>query len=297
MTLTQLTYFSRAAQLQHFNRAAQELNISEPSLLRSIRGLEEEFGVILFERKGRNVVLTSAGQTLMKRAEIILQEVEETTRRMRHMSDTGGLINMAYVSPLATRYIPETVRAFLQMEKNRDVLFYFHIDITSRNIRGLKNGEYDLIFASYMENEPEIYFEPIITQEMVIIAPVDHPINDMEEVHLNVLEDYPHIAYDNISELGRQTREFFRRRKIRPSIICESTDENGIAALVAAGFGLSLIADVDAIYRDDISIIHLPESETFRHIVYLAYMRERYQIPAVKRLIRFVKEGAGTHND
>ena len=64
MTLNQLGYFYQAAVLQHFNQAAEKMNISEPSLSRSISSLEDELGVTLFEKRGRNVILTKAGETV-----------------------------------------------------------------------------------------------------------------------------------------------------------------------------------------------------------------------------------------
>lgn len=62
MTLNQLTYFRKIARLEHFSRAAEELNISQPSLSRSMDTLERELGLPLFEKQGRNVVLTKYGR-------------------------------------------------------------------------------------------------------------------------------------------------------------------------------------------------------------------------------------------
>ena len=66
--------------------------------------------------------------------------------------------------------------------------------------------------------------------------------------------------------------------------------ENGIASLVAQGFGIALVADVDAIHRDDICIRHLVSHESFSHTVYMGYMTGKYQLPAIKRFIEFVRE-------
>ena len=63
MTLNQLSYFYQAAVLEHFNQAAEKMNITEPSLSRSIAALEDELGVTLFEKKGRNV--TAVGCNLV----------------------------------------------------------------------------------------------------------------------------------------------------------------------------------------------------------------------------------------
>ena len=83
MTLNQLQYFYEAAKTQHFNRAADNLSISQPSLSRAIAALENEMGVILFERMGRNVSLTKAGQVFYEHAEKILEDISVAERK-RH---------------------------------------------------------------------------------------------------------------------------------------------------------------------------------------------------------------------
>ena len=75
--------------------------------------------------------------------------------------------------------------------------------------------------------------------------------------------DYPVLGYARHSGLGKYTRSFFKKHDVSPNFICESPDENGIASLVAQGFGIALVADVDAIHRDDICIRHLVSHESF----------------------------------
>ncbi len=289
MTLNQLSYFYEAATLQHFNQAAEKLNISEPSLSRSIASLEDEFGTTLFEKKGRNVILTKAGQIFLEHVSLILNEVNRAEAKMHQLASDGGHIDIAYVSPLARTYIPHTVRTFLAQDENRNVTFNFHQDITSRNVAGLKNGSYDLIFGSYADNEPGIEFVPIIRQEIVVILPLHHPLTKKDTLESGVFEQYPVLGYDRTSGLGKYTHSFFKEHGVRPNFICESPDENGIASLVAENFGIALVADVESIHRDDICIRSLIPSEAIYHTVYMGYMRGRYQLPAVQRLIQFVR--------
>ena len=82
MTLNQLGYFYHAAVLQHFNQAAEKMNISEPSLSRSIAALEDELGVTLFEKRGRNVILTKAGEIFLEHATQILDDVKRAENKM-----------------------------------------------------------------------------------------------------------------------------------------------------------------------------------------------------------------------
>ena len=89
MTLNQLGYFYQAAVLQHFNQAAEKMNISEPSLSRSISSLEDELGVTLFEKRGRNVILTKAGEIFLEHATQILDDVKRAENKMHHLATVG----------------------------------------------------------------------------------------------------------------------------------------------------------------------------------------------------------------
>ena len=288
MTLNQLMYFYEAARLQHFNQAAEKLHISEPSLSRSINSLESELGVVLFERTGRNVVLTKTGDVFFEHAEKILNEIHLAERKMQQLSGTGGHIDLAYVAPLADSFIPNVCRAFLLEEKNKEVTFNFHQGVTPKNIEGLKSGNFDIIFGSFVKDEPNIKFIPILQQELVAIVPKGHPLELCETVDAAVFAEYPVLNYTRGSGLGRLTHDFFMQNKIQPEFICESPDENGIASLVAANFGIALVADVDSIHRDDVIIKKLSNEYSVSHTVYMAYMKGRYQMPAVKRMIDYI---------
>lgn len=289
MTLNQLNYFYQAAILQHFNQAAEKLNISEPSLSRSISTLESELGLLLFEKRGRNVVLTKAGEIFLEYAAQILDDVKRAENKMHQLITDGGQINIAYVSPLAREYIPNIVSNFLSLEQNKNITFNFSQDVTDVNIDGLKKGNYDLIFGSYNENEPNIEFVPITRQEIVAILPVGHPLTGKKAISASDFAKYQVLCYIKHSGLGKSTRNFFSEHGITPNIICESPDENGIASLVAKGFGIALIADVDAIHREGICIRPLIPGQSFYHTVYMGYVRGKYQLPAVHRFIAFVK--------
>ena len=149
MTLNQILYFQTVARHQHFRLAAAELSISQPSLSRSIAVLEEELGIILFERKGRTVTLTKYGKLFLEHADRILDEVRLAQKHMKKLSGNAGHVDIGYVFPLAAHYIPHTVRRFLSTQKNKDVTFNFHQSHTGEMIRGLKNEKYDVIVINF----------------------------------------------------------------------------------------------------------------------------------------------------
>ena len=106
MTLNQLIYFQTVARCQHFRLAASELNISQPSLSHSISNLEEELGIILFERKGRTVTLTKYGKIFLEHTDRILDDVRLAEKHMKKLSGNSGHVDIAYVFPLPPGIFP-----------------------------------------------------------------------------------------------------------------------------------------------------------------------------------------------
>ena len=289
MTLSQLEYFQTIAKLQHYRQAAEVLMISQPSLSRSMAALEEELGLVLFEKSGRNVILTKPGHILLEHADRILSEIHTAKYRMRQLANGDGHIDIAYVFPLASYYIPRTVRAFLDEKPNRNITFTFNQSHTAEMVAGLKAGKHDIIFCSHVKNEPDITFVPVLQQDMVVISPKSHPLSESGTVSYRELTQYPVIGYDRFSVLGGFTNQFYEQYNLNVNIICECPDENTIAALVAEQFGIALVANVDALKNALIEILPLEDIE-LKHTVYMGYLKERYRTPAVKRFIHFINE-------
>jgi DNA-binding transcriptional LysR family regulator len=88
MELTQLKYFFITAGYEHITRAAEELHIAQPALTQSIHRLEEELGIKLFERHGRNIKLSPSGRILQKRLSVIFSELDSA---IAEMWDVAGI--------------------------------------------------------------------------------------------------------------------------------------------------------------------------------------------------------------
>ena len=290
MNLNQLSYFQKIATLQHYHQAARELNVSQPSLSRSIANLEEELGLPLFRKNGRNIELTKYGKIFLEHVNKILEEVKIAEDKMKALANAkGGHIALAYVFPLAKSYIPQLVRSFLDWEDSSNITFSMTQEITNKMLRDLKSEKYDVIFGSYVSNEPEIEFVPVINQEMVVITPLEHPLKHKKEVLLEDLLSYPVIGYDRTSGLGQFTTSIYQQNRMEPKIAFETSDENAIAALVAENFGVGFVAHVESLREYDVEILHLSNVKPY-HTVYMAYLKNNIMIPAVEKFIGFVKK-------
>ena len=289
MNLNQLYYFRTVAHLQHFRQAAQELNISQPSLSYAISSLEAELGTYLFEKQGRNVVLTKYGKFYLEYVEEALDKLELGEKKLRQItSSTKGNIDIAYVAPLASSYIPQSARGFLEHGNNKGITFTFRQGITTDLIKGLKSSKFDVIFCSHVDNEPDIVFEKIIEDELVLITPPDHPLAKYDSIDLKDTEPYPQVVYNKESGLGKSTREIFKSINMEPNIICQGEDEHGIYGLVTEGFGIALVAKTQELDTLNVKQINISNPKCTRRL-YLAYMKNIFLAPAVKNFIQYVR--------
>lgn len=289
MNLNQLYYFQTVARLQHFSKAAQELHISQPSLSYAMSSLEKELETCLFEKQGRNVVLTKYGRFFLEHVNASLQELENGIHQLqKYTSSKKGQIDIGYIYPLAPRYIPKMARSFLSLPENKDVNFTFYQGITSDLIDGLKNEKYDIIFSSQVPEETDLEFHSLIEHTLSVIVPVGHPLARLDEIQFHQIIDYPLVVYNRETGLGQLTLKLFEISNLTPNIICEAENEQALYGLVSEGFGISLAAVIPEVKLYQVKVIPVVESYCKRHI-HMAYLKNRYQIPAVKRFIQYAQ--------
>lgn len=192
MTLNQLYYFRTAAGQLNFHRTAEQLMISQPSLSAAIASLERELGVPLFLRKGRHLELSKYGLLYFKEVDALLGRLDSVNATLKRAARPGqGHIDVGYIAPLSPKFMPETVRAFLQQPGYEQVTFGFRELPTRELLDGLKTFLYDVVFCIYEEGEPEVEFVPLLDQELVAIVPPDHPLAAEDQILLSQLAPTP----------------------------------------------------------------------------------------------------------
>ena len=290
MTLNQIYYFQTVARYENYRKAAEELYISQPSLSRSIASLESELGVLLFVKNGRGVNLTKGGKLFLEYADRIIDECEIAKNKMKEMASDGGKIDIGYVFPLASHYIPHNVRDFLNKKENKNVTFNFFQNHTSAIAKKVRSGELDVGFGGYIDKE-EFEFFPVLSEEMVLITPKGHELESHKKVSIQELRNYPVIGYDRESWLGNYTKQLYRRLAFQPNIVVECPDEHSIVALVSEDFGVALVPAIEEINENRVNIHRFDDIELMHH-TFMFWMRDRYQLPAVERFIEYMKQKA-----
>ena len=291
MNLYHLRYFVTLAHLEHYTKAAELLAITQPSLSHAISSLEKELGVKLFEKEGRNVVLTKCGQVFLEDVQQSLNILDSSINKLQMTGSGEGQIDLAVLRTLSTQFVPGLVRDYLNEHPGQNIDFRFHnsTGLTPDMIEGLKNRKYDIAFCSKMDNEPSVEFIPVAKQELVLIVPNGHPLCTREEIDLSETLDYTHIAFSRRSGLRPIIDKLFKDYKRHPHIAYEVEEDEAVAGLVASDFGIAIVPHMALLNYMPVQIIHIAH-HTWKRIFYMCTLKDVYQAPAVNDFKRFVKE-------
>ncbi|MDP4105175.1 MAG: LysR family transcriptional regulator [Bacillota bacterium] len=287
MNLRQLQYFRELAKIEHITQAAEKLSITQPSLSHAISELEKELGTFLFEKQGRNIRLTKYGKYFLTYVDNALEELEKGQKNLRELTSPGhGRIDLAFIYTLGAEIVPNMIKAFVSNEEHKDISFSFHQGTTKSLISRLKEDRYDLAFCSFVENEPEIEFTPLVQQELVLVVPHDHPLATQDSIDLKDTASYPFIFYSKKSGLRPIIDGLFAKVNITPNMICEVVEDSAIAGLVSINYGIAVMPRITSLNFFNVKVLPISSPANYRFI-YIASVKNRYLSPAASLFRNF----------
>ena len=287
MNLDYLRYFVKLAQVGHYTRASEQLNISQPSLSHAVRQLEEELGVPLFERQGRNTQLTQFGEEFLDCAVRTLATLDEGVISLRRKAKGEGLIRLGFLRVLGTNYVPRLAARFLAARPDRQIQFTFHSGRTQELLEGLADRRYDLVFCSRPAPELGLTAVPVRAQGLVLIVPPGHPLAGRAGVSLAEAAPYPMVCFSRDSGLRAVVDELFDALGVCPQVAWETEEDQVVAGLVAQGFGIGIVPYMELLLRLDVKIIQLA-SPSWERNFYMISQRGGYMSPAVANFRKYV---------
>jgi DNA-binding transcriptional LysR family regulator len=236
MLTDQLRYFVAAARSEHMARAAEQLDLSQPALSRSIQKLEEELGLPLFDRVGRGVRLNDAGKILLRRVDRANAEFEDALRELKDFGAAKS-VSLGYLSTFGVRLIPELVKGFSALEP--DLQFNLFEAPSPLLTKQLLNGEVDLCVSTELF-DPGLEWRPLFKEELFALVPVEHPLAARKSIELIDLADEPFVALRAGHGLRLVLDELCARAGFKPKINLEGYEVSSLRGLVVAGFGVTL---------------------------------------------------------
>ena len=289
MTLDQWKYLETAANTLHRGKAAQLLNISQPSLSISIKKLEAELEVPLFQSEGRGIALTSYGRELLPYARSILQQTEAAKKHLKKEADKLNMeIHFAYTASIAYLCIPRLFRDFMAATKGKYLIYSDEMP-SDKIAEGIKEGRFDLGICSRIEPDPDIVQIPIIYQPFVLILPSSAPYAGLDFATPEDIQEIPFVSYLTDYPMYRQVSGLFQKYGLTPQITHFAYSEDSIAQLVSQELGISIVAETESLASYENIRILRPSWLTDGRYLYLTYHRLRHQGDGARAMTEFIK--------
>lgn len=234
--------------MENVSRAAtQKLYVSQPSLSRQIRDLEQELGVQLLERRAKSVSVTEAGRVFLEKARAILKETDDAVAEVRTFA--GKTATELHVGdwPLATGQImPGLLRAYQKAMPNVHVKL--HDWPVEKNIAGVRDGRLQLAIlipplkANALE---ELQFQELLTVRVCLAVSCDHPFAKRKSVSLAeaVREKFVGLTRDEYPRYQEYLGAIFAKVNDKPHVVEEHDGWSGVFSAVSAGTGVAISSE------------------------------------------------------
>ena len=239
-TIKHLQYFVAACEAESVKKAAERLNISQPSVSAAIAHLEGVFGVQLFIRHhAKGLSLTSSGRRLLGRANQLLKHAESLHQYASDLAGSlSGVLDVACFLTLAPVIMPNLIRGF---QKNFPrLVVHCHEGDHGKLYRGLLKGDFEIALVYDMGPHSETEFVPILELPPYVILPPRHRLAGEDWVALEDLAEEPLVLLDLPHSRDYFMRLFYRQN-LEPNIVYRTTSPDMVRGLVANGLGYALM--------------------------------------------------------
>lgn len=286
MELQQLRYFLTLARTSSFIRAAEEENVAQPTLSQQIKKLESLLGAPLFDRLGRGVRLTLYGQALVIRAEQILRSVGDAQKELSSLRQPNrGRLIVGVIPTVLPYAMARPLAAF------RDEAPLVELEIrestTEKLLESLRTGELDVAVLALPVKQPEIVCAELFREPLMVAVPERHALAGLPRVSVTQLLNERMLLLREGHCLRDDILTVCSRAKVQFQQVFESDHLASIFALVANGFGISIVPALSGEEARGCSLIPL-EPRGVRRIGY-AQVRGHHALPLQKRFISFLK--------
>jgi DNA-binding transcriptional LysR family regulator len=239
MTLRHFHIFLAVCTRGTMTKAAEALEMAQPPVSQAIGEMERHYGTLLFERRGRKLILTPAGGRLQSYAAHIEALVNEARSTLRALTEEGDL-RVGASKTVGTELLPEVCREFRTLFP-RSALTVL-VDNTATILEKLRSAELDLALVEGTVEGDQLFLEPLCDDEMVLVCPPDHRWAGKTSIPVGALEGEAFF----VREPGSGTRETFESTMAARGLNWVKAGEVGggaaIQALVAAGLGSAFLS-------------------------------------------------------
>ncbi len=257
MDLYQIRYFLAIAETGGFTRASERLYVSQPSLSVGIKKLEQEMGVVLFERGGRRAILTPAGKVFEEKAKTILNEYHSALHELKGFQNQP-ILRLGALRSIRIAALSRLLGTF--REKYPQVIIEF-LDGNLAELRDwLERGNIDLAMTVLGNHESPKTSLALFSQRRLLAVSKTHPFAQRGTVRVTELDKQPYIERMNC-ELWGEICQLFESQGVQPQVVYRAAHEEWVFSLVAAGLGVTIMPE----WQDVSDVAYIPLADLNLH--------------------------------
>jgi LysR family transcriptional regulator, cyn operon transcriptional activator len=287
--LRHLRYFLAVAENAHFTKAAQKLHVTQPTLSHQIRQLEGQLNLPLFDRVGRRVKLTAAGELLLPRARRVIRELEEAQCALGELHGLKrGDLKVGMVQTVNACVIPEIVSRFSAAHPGiRVTCFELAVDEIEA---GLASGRIDLGISFLPASNKTLDGEKLFSEEIVAVVPAKHPIAKRRQIRVRDLAEFPLVLLSKNYCTRQLIDRAFVEAKTFPEVQVEMNSVESILSTVRQAQMATLLPTL-ALCKGDRGLKAVPLIEpTPNRAVGLLWVKTAHRRAAAQRFAQITEK-------
>ncbi|MGG3526499.1 LysR family transcriptional regulator [Bacillus pseudomycoides] len=283
--LRQLEYFVAVSNELHFTKAAEKLNISQPSLSQQIRALEHEIGMPLFDRIGKKISLTEAGRILLSPSKKVFHEVEQAYAAIQDLNGLQqGKLTIGALLTTVNYLLPPAILNFNELYPNIELSV---LGLRTGEIREkLLQNELDIGITFLPVQDKEIISIPLYQNELTLVVPTNHELTQHTTVTMGVLQKYPIILLPKNFFLTQLIRSHCQNFNFTPKPILEISTMESLIHMVSKGMGITVLPKpyIDFLQSNSIQAIKI-KNPTATIEIGIIYRKDKYMCAATRMFI------------
>ena len=283
MDIRTLRYFVEVVRQQSFTRAAEKLYVTQPTISKMLKNLEDELNCTLLIRDGRKLLMTDTGQVVFERGLAILDEFRQLEAELSDINHLNKGVLRLGIPPMVGMLMAGPIGLFRQRYPGVELKISEFGGLTVQ--QAVMNGELDLAMTALpVEEESALTTLPLFSPPLCVLVPRSGEWLEQTSVSPTQLAAHPLLIYNEDFALSRQLMQLFARHDVKPRIAVRSGQWDFLAAMVQAGVGVAILPEPICRKLDEKTLRWLPlESELrwqlgmiWREGVYLSHSAQAW---------------------
>lgn len=242
MDIRTLRYFVEVVRQQSFTRAAEKLFVTQPTISKMLKNLEDELNCTLLIRDGRRLLLTDTGRVVFERGQAILGEFHQLESELSDINHLHKGVLRLGIPPMVGMLMAEPISRFRQRYAGVELKISEFGGLTVQ--QAVSNGELDLAMTALPVDEASgLTTLSLFSHPLCVLTPRTAQWEGISSLSPEALAAHPLVIYNEDFALSQQLMRLFTQHKVKPRIAVRSGQWDFLAAMVQAGIGVAILPE------------------------------------------------------